>query len=660
MRITNPLLTSLVCLALGGAPASAALSYWDSNGSTPGAGDTPSGVWDTDLFWSIDPSGSVPTAAWTPGDTAVFSAGNDATNAYTVTLGGEIQAGGITFKNGLPTITGGTIRMTNDFEFPIIANTNAVINSDLQDLAGSCGWKKTGSGKLTLGGTGSFNGGVNIVAEGILGFTHANALGSTLSPTVVSNGATLEMTTSVTFSEPVVLNGFGANNSGALCGKVGSAAKTSPRTGATVIDSDTRINYDGTTATWWYWGTGSNIKTNGVNNANLYIGGGGNVFRLDIPGPCIDIGDGVLYKDGAVQLRFETGARAKELRWSAGGITSRVGANFLNHQVSPGVLEPATIYVSAGAGQFLNSAVNQTLSQPFVIAAGANPVFRPTAGFSITLNAVISGEGGLSKYNDTGTVNLNATNTYSGNTIILGGNLVLGANGSIFNSAVIDVRTNAVFNVSANAGGFVLQSNQKLTGSGSVTGDVTANGTLSPGTSLGTLTFNNNLTIAGNLLVEVNRTASPSNDMIAVTGMLANAGTGTLTVTNIGWSTLRTGDTFQIFNQSVQNGSALTVVSAGGITWSNRLADDGSIVVLSAPAPVEASNLSLQPTSPTNFLLSALGAPNSTYGIFACTNVTAPAASWSLFGITNASPAGVIHFVVPQGTNQEQFFWLSQ
>jgi hypothetical protein len=40
--------------------------------------------------------------------------------------------------------------------------------------------------------------------------------------------------------------------------------------------------------------------------------------------------------------------------------------------------------------------------------------------------------------------------------------------------------------------------------------------------------------------------------------------------------------------------------------------------------------------------------------------VTAPAASWSLFGITNASPAGVIHFVVPQGTNQEQFFWLSQ
>lgn len=660
MKRSAPLITSLVCLALGGIHAVAASSYWDSNGPTPGAGDTPNGGWDTNTFWSSDPAGSIGTSGWTAGDAAVFSAGNDATNAFTVTLDGPIQASGITFKDGFATIAGGSITMANEFEFPIIANTNAVINSDLQDSTGTCGFRKTGPGRLRLAGTGSFNGGVNIVAEGILGFASASALGSTLSPTVVSNGATLEMSASVTFAEPVVLNGFGVSNSGALCGKVGSNNKISPRSGATVINSDTRINYDGTAATWWYWGTGSNIRTNGVSNANLYIGGSGNVFRLDIPGPSIDIGDGVLYKDGAVQLRFETVARARELRWSGGTLTSRVGVNFLNHQVSPGVFEPATIYVSPGAGQFLNSAVNQVLSQPFVIAAGANPVFRPTAGFSITLNAPVSGDGGLSKYNDTGTVTLNTNNTYSGSTIILGGSLVLGANGSISNSAVIDVRTNAVFNGSANPGGFVIQAAQKLTGSGSVTGDVIANGTLSPGTSLGVLTFNNNLTIAGNLLVEVNRTASPSNDMIVVTGMLANAGTGTLTVTNIGWSTLRAGDTFQVFNQPVQNGAALSVVSAGGITWSNRLADDGSIVVLSAPAPVEASHLSLQPSGPAAFLLSGLGAANGTYGIFASTNVDAPAAAWSLFGITNASPAGVIQFVVPQGTNQQHFFWLSQ
>ena len=50
-------------------------------------------------------------------------------------------------------------------------------------------------------------------------------------------------------------------------------------------------------------------------------------------------------------------------------------------------------------------------------------------------------------------------------------------------------------------------------------------GTLSPGASLGTLTINSNLTLAGNLFIEVNKSASPSNDVVVVSGTLTNAGT---------------------------------------------------------------------------------------------------------------------------------------
>ena len=66
--------------------ASATTYYWDSNGTTPGAGTTPNGTWNTSLFWSTDSTGSIATVAWptTGTNDAVFSAGTDATGSFTV------------------------------------------------------------------------------------------------------------------------------------------------------------------------------------------------------------------------------------------------------------------------------------------------------------------------------------------------------------------------------------------------------------------------------------------------------------------------------------------------------------------------------------------------------------------------------------------------
>src|SRR6266404_3935401 len=83
--------------------AAPATLYWDGNGATPGAGSTPSGTWDSSSpFWTIDSTGASPTAGYTgdAGTTAVFSAGSDATGAFTVTLGGTQIAGGLTFQTG--------------------------------------------------------------------------------------------------------------------------------------------------------------------------------------------------------------------------------------------------------------------------------------------------------------------------------------------------------------------------------------------------------------------------------------------------------------------------------------------------------------------------------------------------------------------------------
>jgi hypothetical protein len=44
MKPTRSFLTAVIVLALSDTVARAGLSYWDSNGPAPGAGDTPTGV----------------------------------------------------------------------------------------------------------------------------------------------------------------------------------------------------------------------------------------------------------------------------------------------------------------------------------------------------------------------------------------------------------------------------------------------------------------------------------------------------------------------------------------------------------------------------------------------------------------------------------------
>ena len=143
------------------------------------------------------------------------------------------------------------------------------------------------------------------------------------------------------------------------------------------------------------------------------------------------------------------------------------------------------------------------------------------------------------------------------------------------------------------SGDVTVNSGGTLGGTGAIGGAVTVNagGTIAAGASIGTLTISNNLTLAGNVVVEVNRSVSPSNDLIVVTGVLANTGTGTITVSNLG-PALAVGNKFQIFSGAVANGGALTITGSG-VNWTNTLAVDGSIAVLSIASSVNTNTFTI-------------------------------------------------------------------
>ncbi len=83
--------------------------YWDRNGTNPGSGAAPAGVWDvTSANWSTNSNGTIATGPWA-GQVAIFSAGSDATNAYTVTVDTVQTVNNLFVENGSVTFSGGQI-----------------------------------------------------------------------------------------------------------------------------------------------------------------------------------------------------------------------------------------------------------------------------------------------------------------------------------------------------------------------------------------------------------------------------------------------------------------------------------------------------------------------------------------------------------------------
>jgi autotransporter-associated beta strand protein len=146
-----------------------------------------------------------------------------------------------------------------------------------------------------------------------------------------------------------------------------------------------------------------------------------------------------------------------------------------------------------------------------------------------------AGMGGLTS-TGAGSLTLNGTNKYSGNTVVNQGTLALGAGTCLTNSAAIIVNGGAVLDAASSGVNLVLSSpaSQMLAGTGTVKGTVTLpSGTsISPATNgvYGTLNLGNDLTISGgNLFMDVSTT---NHDLIAVSGNLTISSGSLLVISN--------------------------------------------------------------------------------------------------------------------------------
>jgi fibronectin-binding autotransporter adhesin len=538
------LVTSLIAFALVGASAHAASSYWDSNDITPGAGDTPTGTWGTDNFWSTDSTGAATTTAWTSGDIAVFSAGTDATNAFTVTVNGNQTAGGITFEEGVVTLSGGTITI-GVASLPIVATTNATIDSVLAG-PGTAGMTKSGTGTLTLNGANTYPG-ATAISAGVVAVGNANAFGSTAAQTTIGSGAQVQigggiaLADTLTFTSP----GNGVGSTGALRSISGSNSVDFIN-GGTAVGNSSRINIDA--------GTLFVRQINAANRTTLTFGGDGDfisapnpatvnldgLFWGGEPGNVIKEGSGTLTINGQCNIRGTFTVSAGTAKWGASNRFGN-GGNVIPDLTVNGTFNLNGFNESVdglnGAGSVVNAGTS-TLSLR-VGAGSTSHVASPN------FTGVISGGTTLQKENATRNQTLSGTNTYTGNTIINAGTLALGATGSISNSPIINVASNATFDVSAVAG-FTLGANQTLMGNGTVAGAVAvaAGGRVSSGASAGKLTFTGGLDLsAGGTNVwelAANSVSDPGTnfDQIVLTGgTLTLGGSSTLSINFIGTAT---------------------------------------------------------------------------------------------------------------------------
>jgi autotransporter-associated beta strand protein len=209
-----------------------------------------------------------------------------------------------------------------------------------------------------------------------------------------------------------------------------------------------------------------------------------------------------------------------------------------------------------------------------------------TINTAATLSGVVGGTGGGLTKAGNGTLTLSGANTYTGTTTVTAGSLILGASGSVASSSVLDVASSATLDVSA-VTGFGVGIGQTLRGNGTVIGNTTISGTLSPGNSTGALTFANNLTL------DLNSTSAfEINGFTAGLFDLVSGGLGSQTVTFGGALNLTFSNNFstegsvQIFNFENYSGGfdnfSTTGLAAGYSATFDNL--NGTVSVVPEPS----------------------------------------------------------------------------
>jgi len=450
------------------------------------------------------------------------------------------------------------------------------------------GFTKSGNGKVTFLNSNSYSGNVDIQA-GSVEVGNGGTVGtfeSSGGDISVAVGATLSYNRSdaVNIGSRVVGGGELIHN-GAGAFRTGQAGNDVDIT----VNSGTLEAYEGGWAVS-YFATANRVIT--VNNGGTLktdthgLGGLGGGFQR----PDLVINEGGTWTVNGGQYM------------NAGDITLNGGTiNVTNTNLR---LQGGTMTIGASANGSLVSGLNMSLyaSPTFNVADGA-------AATDFTVSSIMNESGGARSLTKSGagTMLLEAANTYTGNTNITEGALSLGTDGSIANSAKIDVQAGASFNVSAVSGGFALGDGQTLSGAGAVIGPIQlAQGSvIAPGNSAGTLTFDSAMILGvGSILdFELNGSdltiGSDINDLM--TGISDVTLDGTLNVTDLvtdAFLAASTGDRWVILEYTgtvTDNGLDLGVMPtlAPGLSFEIDQTQSNEIGLVVVPEPSSSALLAL-------------------------------------------------------------------
>jgi len=437
-RKTRAVMLAAVAVTLGGmvCPHVAKAATWSA---TPGSSD-----WNTGSNWV---GGTAPVAA---GSSATFD--SSATTAINlsapVTVNTiDVNVAGYTFSGSTLTLAGAAT---------ITANADATINSN---ISGSAGLNKAGAGKLTLVGTNNFTGGTTI-SGGTISISGSAPTGAGSLPGAITllDGATLEYT-----------GGNGGFNRSFVLGA-----------GQTTLSAAGAANGSGLNTNGGFTFTGSGARTL-ILNASSTLSTGSTLQGA--------LGDGT---GGATSLR-KTGVGT----WTLSGVAktytgdTAVDAGTLT-VVAANVLPSATT-AKVNSGAILRVNADQTIAALQDGASGGGTIQNSASSSTSTLTVgsgsfsgkLQDGSAGrilaLSK-NTSGVLTLTGASTFTGQTQVREGTLIIGVNGvgSLGSGSAVTVA----------AGG-------TLGGSGTVNGTVAVSGGVAPGDSIGRLTVANDLTWNG-------------------------------------------------------------------------------------------------------------------------------------------------------------------
>jgi fibronectin-binding autotransporter adhesin len=382
-------------------------------------------------------------------------------------------------------------------------------------IRGAISLVKGGSGSQTLTGGSDFTGTVTVNAGDLI-ISHADALGSSATNTVVNSGTGLATSPggrlvvvgSITVNEPVTLFGEGHNGyNGALRVNDGNAVWAGPIT----LGGNARIHVENTNAT-----ADSLTITGGITcpgNQTLVLHPVSTNAVIRISGQPARLGaDSVLYAHSAGRAELNVSSNVFGTAAAQYGCTLRIG-------VTNAVPVTANLVVGASAtgnalsGTFDLNGCDQTVAGLLtgnlpgqVLSGGTRRITNSNARPSVltvgngnpsTLfdGGIQDGAGRVSLVKaGSGVQTLAGASTYTGATDVLQGTLKV--NGSLGGTGAVSVASTAILN-----------------GAGSIAGAVTvhAGGRLEPGNGIGHITLTGNLDLQGTLAIETNAT---TNDLV--------------------------------------------------------------------------------------------------------------------------------------------------